>query len=123
LIWLVLQLVAAVPLIVLPFVMQAKESLHPPMNTPSLGTFGIVMMAAVYFVVAGLINGVIVGTRLAWPWYGTGSIALAAAALGALGSYKLLYAMASKGGVGITIAGGLGLAAMFAANVIGPRLL
>ncbi len=122
LIWQIIQVVAALFLVLLPFVMQAKESLHPPMNTPSLGTFGIVVMAAVYFLVVGIVNGVFLASRLHWPWYGTLGLAIAAAAVGAVGSYWLLYTMATKGGTAWTIAGGVGLAAMFLVNLLAPRL-
>jgi hypothetical protein len=122
LIWLIVQVLAALPFVVLPFILQARESLHPPMNTPSLGTFGIVMSAALYYIVVGLINGVLVGGRMGWPWYGTAALALAAATIGAVASYYLLYAMAVKGGTALTIIGGLGLAVLVAANILGPRL-
>ncbi len=122
LIWQILQVVAALVLVLLPYIMQAKESLHPPMNTPSLGTFGIVMMAACYFLVAGIVNAVILSSRLHWPWYGTLGLAIAAAAVGSVGSYWLLYTMATKGGTAWTIAGGVGLAALFLVNLLAPRL-
>jgi hypothetical protein len=121
--WQVLELMAALPLVLMPFIMQARESLHPPMNPPSLGTFGIVMMAAFYFVLAGLVNGFIVGGRLHWPWYGSLGLALAIAGIGAAGSFWLLYSMASTGGKTWTIAGGVGLAVLLAANVLGPGLV
>lgn len=122
-VWLIIQLLAAFFCVVGPFIMQAKESLHPPMNIPSLGTFGIIIMAAFYFVVAGFINGVIVGGRLGWPWYGTAAVSLAAAAVGAAGSYSLLYPMALKGGTMLTILGGLGLALLLTGNLFIPRLV
>jgi hypothetical protein len=117
------QLVAVLPFVVLPYAVQARESLHPPMNTPSLGTFGVVMSAAVYFTVVGLINGIIASSRLGWPWYGGLGLGLVAASVGAVASYSLLYTMALKGGVVITVAGGLGLILLSGLNILGPRML
>lgn len=121
--WQGLELLAALPLVLMPFIMQARESLRPPMNTPSLGAFGIVMMTAFYFVIAGLVNGFIVGSRLHWPWYGSLGAAVTSATIGAVGSYWLLYSMATAGGKPATIVAGVGLLGIVAANLLGPRLV
>jgi len=121
--WLILQMVAAIPMVVMPFVMQARESWRPPMNTPTLGTFGIVMMASFYFVVAGMVNGGIAGVRLGWPWYGTGVLSAGATAIGVVGAYKVLYVMAVRGGKALTVMGGVVLGAMVAGFAAAPFLV
>jgi hypothetical protein len=123
LLWTILQLLAAAFCVLLPFILQARESLHPPMNPPSLGTFGIVMMAALYFTLTGLVNGFVTALRAGWPWYAGLGVGVLAAAAGAVGSYWLLYWMASKGGTTVTLVGGLGLTLLLAANILGPRLV
>lgn len=121
-IWIVLQVVGSLLMVVLPFAVQARESWKPPMATPSLGTVGIVMMAVMYFFVAGLVNGGIVGERLGWAWYGTGAISLAAAGIGVVVSYRVLYSMAERGGKGLTVLGGVVLGVMVVVGIVGPGL-
>lgn len=119
--WQVLQIISAIPLVALPIFVQAKESLDEPARPVSLGTFGIVMMCATWFAVAGLINAVVVSRLLGWHWAVALLLGVAASATGAAVASSLLYTMATVGGRGLTFAGTAMIAAMVLVNVMGPR--
>lgn len=120
-IWQVVQVVAAIPLVALPIFVQAKESLEEPVRPASLGTFGIVMMCGVYFAVAGIINGIAVARLLGWRWAMALLSGAIAGGVGAVTASMLLYTMATVGGRGLTFAGTAMIVAMLVVNLMAPK--
>lgn len=116
-IWQAVQGAGALFFVAFPYAMQARESWRPPMGTPSLGTFGIVMMASFYFIVVGLINGILFASFRHWGVLASIGVGIVAAAVGAIASYAVLLKMASTGGKVWTIAGGVVLATLTAVNI------
>jgi bacteriorhodopsin len=84
-------LVAPVPL-----TMVAEDALKTPPATPSLGTFGVVMMIALFYGVVTPANAGLLAGACRWPWWGVGLAALGAMA----GTVTLLLWLLSAGAEG-----------------------
>lgn len=121
LVWQVLLLLAGVMFVILPFWVQADETLHLPPTEPSLGTFGIVMMAAFYFFAGALIGTGLLAWGLRWPWYAAMPAALAAAIGAAFIAGWLFMHLATHRGWAPVLIGGAGLLVLMILVVGTPR--
>lgn len=121
LVWQIAQLAGCLVLVVPCFLGQAAESIKPPMNTPSLGTFGIIMMISTYFAGASFVNTALIGRALGWHAAPTILASLAVAAALAFGTGWMMHVLATRGGVTLVALVAATLLALLIVNVGGPR--